>query len=75
MRMLAATLFSFCLFVGGAAAAEQASDEGANAMPKPEDIRAVAPALESTPSKSSWTISGCAPVFPLATAASSHLLR
>jgi 4-carboxymuconolactone decarboxylase len=48
MRLLAATLFSFCLIVGGtAAAAEQKTNEGANAMPKSEDIRAVSPALES----------------------------
>ena len=46
MRLLAATLFSFCLFVGGASAAQQASTEGANPMSKPEDVHAVAPALE-----------------------------
>ncbi|MGX1166357.1 4-carboxymuconolactone decarboxylase [Bradyrhizobium sp. USDA 372] len=45
MRMLAATLFSFCLFAR-AAAAGQPSIEGANAILKPEDVRAVAPALE-----------------------------
>lgn len=45
MRLLAATLFSFSLIVGGAAAAEQAPSEGADSMSK-SDIRAVAPALE-----------------------------
>lgn len=45
MRTLAATLISLCLFAGAAAA--QAPKEGATAMPKPEDVRAVAPALES----------------------------
>lgn len=44
MRTLAATLLSLCLFAG--AAAGQAANEGANAMLKPEDVRAVAPALE-----------------------------
>jgi 4-carboxymuconolactone decarboxylase len=44
MRTLAATLISLCLFA--VAAAAQAPNEGANAMPKPEDVRAVAPALE-----------------------------
>jgi 4-carboxymuconolactone decarboxylase len=44
MRTLAATLLSFCLFAGAAAA--QAPNEGANTMLKPEDVRAVAPALE-----------------------------
>ena len=47
MRLLAA-LFSFCLFVGGASAAQQASTEGANPMSKPEDVHAVAPALDRT---------------------------
>jgi len=46
MRPLAATLFSFCLIAGGAAA-EQAPAEGAKHMSKSEDIRAVAPALEN----------------------------
>ena len=46
MRTLAATLFSFCLIVGGSAAAAQTTIEGANAMSKSEDVRAVAPALE-----------------------------
>jgi 4-carboxymuconolactone decarboxylase len=46
MKLLAAILFSFCLF-GGSAAAGQESIEGANPMSKSEDIRAVAPALES----------------------------
>ncbi|MBR0822972.1 carboxymuconolactone decarboxylase family protein [Bradyrhizobium liaoningense] len=45
MRTLAATLISLCLFTGAAVA--QAPTQGANAMPKPEDVRAVAPALES----------------------------
>lgn len=45
MRTLAATLISFCLFAGAAAA--QSSNQGANTMPKPEDLRAVAPALEA----------------------------
>jgi 4-carboxymuconolactone decarboxylase len=44
--MLAAALFSFCLFAGGSAVAGQASTEGAKTMSKPEDVRAVAPALE-----------------------------
>jgi 4-carboxymuconolactone decarboxylase len=44
MRTLAATLFSLCLFAG--AAAGQTPTEGARSMPKPEDVRAVAPALE-----------------------------
>jgi 4-carboxymuconolactone decarboxylase len=44
MRALAATLVSFCLFAGAAAA--QTSKEGANTMTKPDDIRAVAPTLE-----------------------------
>ena len=47
MRLLAASLFSFCLIAGGAAAAEQAPTEGAKHMSKSEDIRAVAPALEN----------------------------
>ncbi|OSJ37007.1 4-carboxymuconolactone decarboxylase [Bradyrhizobium japonicum] len=45
MRALTATLISLCLFVGAAGA--QSSKEGANTMPKPEDVRAVAPALEA----------------------------
>lgn len=45
MRMLAAVLFLFCLFAGSAVA-EEASTEGAKTMLKPEDVRAVAPALE-----------------------------
>ncbi|GLR92116.1 carboxymuconolactone decarboxylase family protein [Bradyrhizobium iriomotense] len=44
MKTFAATLFSFCLFAGAAAA--QTPVGGANAMVKPEDIHAVAPALE-----------------------------
>jgi 4-carboxymuconolactone decarboxylase len=46
MKFLAPTLFSFCLMVGGTAAAEQVPTAGANYMSKSEDIRAVAPALE-----------------------------
>jgi 4-carboxymuconolactone decarboxylase len=47
MRLLAATLFSICLFVGVAAAGEQATFQGANPMSKSDDVRAVAPALEN----------------------------
>lgn len=47
MRLLATTLFSFCLSVCGAAAAEQTIVEGGNPMSKSEDLRAVAPALEN----------------------------
>jgi 4-carboxymuconolactone decarboxylase len=47
MRLLAATLFSTCLFVGGAAGGEQVTFQGANPMSKSDDIRAVAPALEN----------------------------
>src|SRR3954471_7293287 len=46
MRMLAAALFSLCLFAAGSAAAGQASTEGARTMSKPEHVHAVAPALE-----------------------------
>ena len=47
MKLVAATLsFIFCLFMGGTAAAGAASREGANTMSKPEDVRAIAPALE-----------------------------
>jgi 4-carboxymuconolactone decarboxylase len=46
MRMLAAVLFSFCLFAGGPGVARDASTEGAKTMSRPEDVRAVAPALE-----------------------------
>src|SRR6516225_2113417 len=46
MKMLVATLFSFCLIASGAAAAEQTPVEGANPMSKSEDVRVVAPALE-----------------------------
>src|SRR5439155_21414618 len=45
MRILAVTLCSICLAVGGGAAAEQAPIEGANPMSKSEDVRTVAPAL------------------------------
>lgn len=51
MRPLAATLFSFCLIICGTAAADQASTEGANRMPKLQDVRAVAPALEDCAQK------------------------
>jgi len=47
MRLLAASLFSFCLIVSGTAAAQQAPTEGAKPMPKSEDVRTVAPALET----------------------------
>jgi 4-carboxymuconolactone decarboxylase len=40
-------MFSFCLYAGGTAVAGQASTEGAKTMPKSEDFRAVAPALEA----------------------------
>src|SRR3954469_1011020 len=46
MRLFAATLFSFCLMAGGAAG-QQAPIGGANIMSKLENVRAVAPALES----------------------------
>lgn len=47
MRLFAATLVSFCLIAGGSAAAERAPTEGANPMSTSEDIRDVAPALDS----------------------------
>src|SRR3954471_16282755 len=47
MRLLAASLFSFCLIVSGTAAAQQAATEGAKPMPKSEEVRAVAPVLEN----------------------------
>lgn len=46
MKLLALSLFSFCLIVNGTAIAERTIIQGANPMPKSEDIRAVAPALE-----------------------------
>jgi 4-carboxymuconolactone decarboxylase len=46
MRLLAASLFSFCLIVTGTAIGEQTTIEGANPMSKSEDVRVVAPALE-----------------------------
>src|SRR5215813_995137 len=46
MRMLAATLFSFCLIAGGTTSGEQVPIEGANPMTKSEDVRVVAPAME-----------------------------
>src|SRR5215831_3122293 len=45
MKTLAATLFSFCL-IAGAAAAQQTTIEGANPMSQSKDVRLVAPALE-----------------------------
>lgn len=45
MRSLATTFISLCLFAGAAGA--QAPNQGAKTMPKPEDVRAVAPALEA----------------------------
>jgi 4-carboxymuconolactone decarboxylase len=44
--MIAAAMFSLCLFAGGSALAGQASTEGAKTMSKSEDVRAVAPALD-----------------------------
>ena len=46
MRLLAASLLSFCL-ISATAAAEPALAEGEKAMSKSEDIHAIAPALES----------------------------
>ena len=46
MRLLAASLFSFCLIVGGTAAQAQTTIQGANLMSKSDDVRTVAPALE-----------------------------
>jgi len=46
MRLLAASLFSFCLIVSGTAARGQTTIQGTNPMPKSEDVRTVAPALE-----------------------------
>ena len=45
MRTLAATLFSFCL-IAGSAAADQTTIEGVNPMSQLKDVRLVAPALE-----------------------------
>jgi 4-carboxymuconolactone decarboxylase len=70
MRLLAATLFSFCLIVGGAAAGQQATAEGANPMSKSEDLRTVAPALDKYGRDVVLAISGSGPVFRLETAAS-----
>src|SRR5881227_679513 len=48
MKLLAAILLSSCLIASGTAGgAEQKTKEGANSMSKSEDIRTVAPALES----------------------------
>ena len=46
MKLLAASLISFCLIAGGPAAAEQTTIVGANPMLISEDVRVVAPALE-----------------------------
>ena len=72
MRLLAATLFSFCLIVSGAAAAKQAPTEGAKPMSKSEDIRAVAPALENYAQIVVVGDLWKRPVSPLETAASSR---
>jgi 4-carboxymuconolactone decarboxylase len=65
MRLLAASLFSFCLIAGGAAAADHAPTEGAKSMSKSEDTRAVAPALENYAQKvvvgDLWKRSGLSP--------------
>ncbi|WP_407154072.1 carboxymuconolactone decarboxylase family protein [Bradyrhizobium sp. STM 3557] len=47
MRLLAGIMCLFCLIASGAVAAEQTTIEGANPMSKSEDIRAVAPALNT----------------------------
>jgi len=47
MKLLATSLFSFCLIVSGTVAAQQAPTEGAKPMPKSEEVRAVAPVLEN----------------------------
>src|SRR4051794_31460001 len=44
MKLVTATLFSLCVFAGPSSG--QAAMRGESSMPKPEDIRAVAPALE-----------------------------
>jgi 4-carboxymuconolactone decarboxylase len=46
MRVLAATILSLCLIASGAAQGGQTLIEGVKPMVTPEDIRAVAPALE-----------------------------
>jgi 4-carboxymuconolactone decarboxylase len=46
MKPFLAGLFSLCLIVGGAATADRTPIERANTVSKPEDVRAVAPALE-----------------------------
>lgn len=46
MKLLTASLFSFCLIFNSSAAWSQTTIEGGNLMFKPEDVRAVAPALE-----------------------------
>lgn len=65
MKLLTASLLSFCLIAVGAAAAEPALTEGAKSMSKSEDIRAVAPALENYAQKivqgDLWKRSGLSP--------------
>ena len=75
MRTLAATLFSFCLFAG-AAAAEQTPIEGANrhAETRRRPRRRAGP-REATRRSSSSTTSGSDRDCPAATAASSPLRR
>ena len=46
MRLLVASVLSFCLIIGSLSAAEQTTVQGANPMSKSEDVRSVAPALE-----------------------------
>jgi hypothetical protein len=70
LKPLAATVFSVWL-IGGAAAAELTT-EGASPMSKPEDVRAVAPALEGYAEKFVHGICGSDRVSRLETAASSR---
>ena len=70
MRLLATTLFSFCLIACGTAAAQQAATEGAKAMPKSEEVRALRPCLRIMRRRLLWAICGSGPVFRLETAAS-----
>ena len=46
MKLLAVSLFSICLIVNGVASGEKRTIEGASPMSKPDDVRAVVPALE-----------------------------
>lgn len=73
MRLLAASLFSFCLIIGGAAAGQQTTVEGANPMSESEDIRTVAPALEKYAQRLFWAISGSGRAFRPEIVASSLL--